>query len=80
MAALGAIGVATAYALERRRRRKEEEAQQRKEAAAEAARRNAAEAARRVQNWLYQSFMQRPCLSQVFWPWHRESIPNPPDA
>jgi len=52
MAALGAIGAATAYTLGQRRKRKEEEARQTAEAAAEAARRNAAEAARRVQNWL----------------------------
>lgn len=51
-AALAAIGAATAYALEQRRKRKEEEARQLAEAQAEAARRNAAEAARKVQNWL----------------------------
>jgi len=52
MAAVGAIGVATAYALGQRRKRREEEAQQRAEAATEAARRNAAEEARKVRNWL----------------------------
>jgi len=52
MAALGAIGAATAYALGQRRKRKEEEARQAAEAAAEAARRNAAEEARKVRNWL----------------------------
>jgi len=70
MAALGAIGVATAYALERRRKRREEEAQQREEAAAEASRRNAAEAARRVQNWLQgqamlQNALNNPALSDA---------------
>ena len=63
MAALGAIGVATAYALERRRRRREEEARQAAEAAAEAARRNAAEAARRVQNWLQGQAMLQNALN-----------------
>jgi len=62
MAALGAIGAATAYAMERRRRRREE-AQQRAEAEAEAARRNAAEAARRVQNWLQGQAMLQNALN-----------------
>jgi hypothetical protein len=55
MAALGAIGVATAYALERRRRRREEEARQAAEAAAEAA--------RRVQNWLQGQAMLQNALN-----------------
>jgi hypothetical protein len=70
MAALGAIGVATAYALGQRRKRKEEEARQAAEAAAEAARRNAAEVARRVQNWLQgqamlQNALNNPILSDA---------------
>jgi hypothetical protein len=70
MAALGAIGAATAYALGQRRKRKEEEARQAAEAAAEAARRNAAEAARRVQNWLQgqamlQNALNNPALSDA---------------
>jgi hypothetical protein len=70
MAALGAIGAATAYALEQRRKRKEEETRQAAEAAAEAARRNAAEAARRVQNWLQgqamlQNALNNPALSDA---------------
>jgi hypothetical protein len=63
MAALGAIGAATAYALGQRRKRKEEEARQAAEAAAEAARRNAAEAARRVQNWLQGQAMLQNALN-----------------
>jgi hypothetical protein len=63
MAALGAISAATAYALGQRRKRKEEEARQAAEAAAEAARRNAAEAARRVQNWLQGQAMLQNALN-----------------
>jgi hypothetical protein len=63
MAALGAIGAATAYALERRRKRKEEEARQAAEAAAEAARRNASEVARRLQNWLQGQAMLQNALN-----------------
>jgi hypothetical protein len=62
MAALGAIGVATAYALGQRRKRKEEEARQAAEAAAEAARRNAAEEARKVRNWLQGQALLRSAL------------------
>jgi hypothetical protein len=70
MAALGAIGVATAYALGQRRKRKEEEARQAAEAAAEAARRNASEVARRLQNWLQgqamlQNALNNPILSDA---------------
>ena len=51
-AALTAIGVATAYALEQRRKRQEEEARQRAESVQKDARRNAAEEMRKVQNYL----------------------------